>query len=135
MPDILRMLTSVLCGVAGFLWGRLDGLLLALIAFVTVDYITGVVAAIATRNLSSSTGFVGLARKGLIFAVVAVAHVVDSQVMGGGSSVCRSAVIGFYLANEGLSILENAGRLGVPFPAKLRQVLSQLKEDSEEEKE
>lgn len=129
-----KWLFSALCGVAGFLWGSLDGLLLALIAFMALDYVTGVVVGWVRRSLSSSTGFQGLAKKGLILCVVAVGHIMDTQLLGGGSSVCRSAVIGFYMANEGLSILENAGNLGLPLPQKLKNALAQLKDkDTEEE--
>ncbi len=124
---IIKGSASVLCGIAGFFWGEMDGLLLALIAFISFDYLTGVIAGFVTKKLSSSTGFKGIAKKGMILLIVAVGHLMDSQILGGGASVCRSAVIGFYLANEGLSILENAGKLGVPFPTKLKDALEQLK--------
>lgn len=125
---ILKWLCSVLCGIAGFLWGSLDGLLLALIAFMILDYLTGLAAGHFMHRLSSKTGFLGIAKKGLMLAIVAVGHILDAQVFGGNGSVCRSAVIGFYLANEGLSILENAGRLGMPLPKKLKQALEQLQD-------
>lgn len=131
MSTIIRTISAALCGVAGFLWGELDGLLIALLAFMAFDYLTGVVAAFKFRELSSNTGFIGLARKGLILVVVAIGHILDTQVLGGGSSFFRSALIGFYLANEGLSILENAGRLGVPLPVFLREALRQLKEKND----
>lgn len=131
MSNIIRILSTTACGVAGFLWGELDGLLIALLAFMAFDYLTGVVAAFKYRELSSNTGFIGLARKGLILVVVAIGHILDTQVLGGGSSFFRSALIGFYLANEGLSILENAGRLGVPLPVFLREALRQLKEKND----
>lgn len=135
MADIVRWSTAALTGLAGFMFGELDGLLLALIAFMALDYITGVVVGWFRRTLSSSTGFQGLAKKGLILCVVAVGHILDTQLLGGGSSVCRSAVIGFYLANEGLSILENAGNLGLPLPQKLRAALEQLRDKDTEEEE
>lgn len=131
MSNIIRTISAALCGVAGFLWGELDGLLIALLAFMAFDYLTGVVAAFKYRELSSNTGFIGLARKGFILVVVAIGHILDAQVLGGGSSFFRSALIGFYLANEGLSILENAGRLGVPLPVFLREALRQLKEKND----
>ena len=133
MTNFLKMLSAFVCGLAGFLWGQLDGLLIALITFICLDYITGLIVGAVQRKLNSQTSFVGLARKALILVIVAVAHIVDTQILGGASSVCRSAVIGFYLANEGLSILENAGKLGLPLPKKLRNVLEQLREKSEEE--
>lgn len=104
----------------------------ALLAFVTIDYITGVLVAVARKQLSSEVGARGLAKKGLILAVVAVAHILDSQMLG-GTSVCRSAVIGYYIANEGISILENAGNLGVPFPKRLLKVLEQLRDNENKE--
>ena len=125
-------MTSVLCGIAGFLWGGLDGLLLALIAFMVLDYITGIIVGKIADKLSSKTGFIGIAKKGFMLAVVSVGHILDTQVFGGDGSVCRSAVIGFYLANEGLSILENAGKLGIPLPDFLKKALKQLKNESSE---
>jgi toxin secretion/phage lysis holin len=131
MSDFIRWTCSVLCGIAGFLWGSLDGLILALIAFMILDYITGVIVGIIQKKLSSSTGFEGILKKGLILIVVSVGHILDTQLFGGESSVCRSAVIGFYIANEGISILENVGKMGLPLPEKLKKVLEQLKNNSE----
>ena len=109
----------------------MDGLLLALIAFMTLDYITGVIAGIIEKKLSSSTGFDGLLKKGLILIIVSIGHILDTQIFGGDTSVCRSAVIGFYIANEGLSVIENATRIGMPLPKKLRQILEQLKNEND----
>lgn len=131
MSDFIRWTCSVLCGIAGFLWGSLDGLILALIAFMILDYITGVIVGIIQKKLSSSTGFEGILKKGLILIVVSVGHILDTQLFGGESSVCRSAVIGFYIANEGISILENVGKMGLSLPEKLKKVLEQLKNNSE----
>ncbi len=131
MSDFIRWTCSVLCGIAGFLWGSLDGLILALIAFMILDYITGVIVGIILKKLSSSTGFEGILKKGLMLIIVSVGHILDTQLFGGESSVCRSAVIGFYIANEGISILENVGEMGLPLPEKLKKVLEQLKNDSE----
>lgn len=128
---ILKTLSAAVCGLAGFLWGELDGLMLALIAFMAIDYITGLIAGYKERELSSRTGFIGIARKGLMLLVVAVAHILDTQVLGGESSVCRSAAIGFYLANEGLSIMENTAKLGVPWPPALVRALEQIKDKEE----
>ena len=131
MSDFIRWSCSVLCGIAGFFFGGLDGLILALLAFMILDYITGVIVGIMQKKLSSSTGFEGLLKKGLILIIVSIGHILDTQLFGGESSVCRSAVIGFYIANEGISILENVGKMGLPLPEKLKKVLEQLKNDSE----
>ncbi len=122
----LKLLSAGICGLAAFLWGSLDGLLRALIVFMVIDYITGLMEAYHRKALSSRTGFMGIFRKGVMLLVVAVGHILDTQVFGAGA-VCRSAVIGFYLANEGLSILENAGELGVPLPPVLVRALEQLR--------
>ena len=116
-------------GFIGWFWGGADGLFYALITFVVVDYITGLMCAIAKRELSSEIGFMGIFRKVLIFMLVGVAHILDALVIGTGS-VLRTAVICFYLSNEGLSIVENAADLGLPIPAQLKRVLKQIKSDS-----
>ncbi len=135
MADAVRLDAAMLGAAAGFLWGELDGLLLALISFIVLDYLTGVAAAITEKRLSSGIGFTGIARKGVILVVVAVGHMVDVHMLGGTGAVFRSAVICFYLANEGMSILENAGRMGMPFPRRLKEMLRQLEEESENEEE
>ena len=133
MEKIIQYLSAAVAGVCGFLWGELDGLLYALIAFMAIDYISGVIVAVVQKELSSEVGFKGIAKKVLIMALVAVGHILDTYILGGGA-VCRSAVIGFYIANEGISILENAGELGLPLPKKLVAVLKQLKDkDNEDE--
>ena len=135
MEKIIQYISAAVAAVCGFLWGQADGLLYALIAFMAIDYISGVIVAVVRHELSSEVGFKGIAKKVLILALVAVGHILDVHVLGGGA-VCRSAVIGFYLANEGISILENAGELGLPLPKKLIAVLKQLKdkEDNDDEK-
>lgn len=132
MEKYLKLLSAWLGGLAGFLWGQLDGLLLALIAFMALDYVTGFIAGAVQRKLNSAVGFKGLAKKAIILVIVAVAHILDTQILGGAASVCRSAVICFYLANEGLSILENAGKLGLPMPKKLHDMLEQLRKENHE---
>lgn len=114
----------------GFM-GGLDGFLYTLIVFVVVDYVTGFFAAIVEKNLSSEVGFKGIAKKVVIFLLVGVANMLDVHVLGQGA-VIRTAVIFFYLSNEGVSILENAARLGLPIPAKLRAVLEQLRTDEDQ---
>ena len=134
MERIVQTISAALFAVCGFLWGELDGLLYALIAFMAFDYLTGIAVACVNKNLSSAIGFKGIAKKIIILVLVAVGHLIDAHILGGGS-VCRSAVIGFYLANEGISILENAGNLGLPLPKKLVAILEQLKTKAEEEKD
>ena len=116
-------------GFIGWFWGGADGLFYALITFIVVDYITGLMCAVVRRELSSEIGFRDIFRKVLIFMLVGIAHILDALVIGTGS-VLRTAVICFYLSNEGLSIIENAAELGLPIPAQLKRVLKQLKSDS-----
>lgn len=117
-------------GFLGWFLGGCDGLLYALIAFVTVDYVTGVMCAVVGRKLSSSVGFKGIFRKVLIFVMVGISHILDTQVIGNGS-VLRTAVIFFYISNEGVSLLENASHLGLPVPEPVKTVLKQLHDRSE----
>ena len=114
-------------GFLGWFLGGVDGFLYALIAFTVIDYITGVMCAITDKNLSSSIGFKGIYRKVLIFTLVGIGNIVDVYVLGQGG-VLRTAVIFFYLSNEGVSILENSAHLGLPIPEKLKEVLEQLHE-------
>lgn len=135
MKEFWNAIQFVFAGIGGWLgWflGGCDGLLYALLAFVVIDYITGVMCAIVNKKLSSEVGFKGLFKKILIFALVGIGHILDSQVIGSGS-VLRTAVIFFYLSNEGISLLENAAFLGLPIPVKLKAVLEQLHERSEED--
>lgn len=124
----IKMGAMMLGAVVGAVIGELDGMLKALLIFMMIDYLTGLLVGVKRNNLSSAIGFWGLAKKVFILLLVIVGNVLDVNVIGSGA-VMRSAVIAFYLANEGLSILENAGNLGVPYPEKLRKVLAQLKED------
>lgn len=133
MAHFLRLFSAAVCGLAGFLWGEMDGLLIALITFICLDYVTGLIVGAVQRRLNSQIGFAGLLKKAVIFVIVAVAHVVDTQILGGTASVFRSAACGLYIANEGLSILENCGKLGLPIPAKLRNVLEQLRDENEKD--
>jgi toxin secretion/phage lysis holin len=135
MKTVWNVIQAGLAGVGGFLgWflGGMDGFLYALIAFVVLDYLTGVMCAITDKELSSNVGFKGIFRKILIFMMVGVGHLVDSQIIGDGS-VLRTAVIFFYLSNEGISLLENAGHLGLPIPEKLKDVLAQLHNRNDKE--
>ena len=132
MSKLIQSIAAFLAGMASFLWGGVDGLLYALIAFMVLDYVTGVLVAIVQKELSSKVGFKGIAKKVIILALVAVGHILDVHILGGGA-FCRSAVIGFYIANEGISILENAGELGIPLPKKLIAVLKQLKDKNDKD--
>lgn len=123
---------AALGGAVGAVMGGFDGFLYALIVFVVVDYLTGVMVAVLDKKLSSEVGFHGIFKKVVIFALVAVGHIVDAYVIQNGS-VIRTAVIFFYLSNEGISILENASVLGLPVPQKLKDVLEQLKDGKEGE--
>lgn len=121
-------------GFFGWVMGGLDGFLYALVVFVALDYLTGLMAAAVERKLSSEVGFKGIFKKVVIFCLVAVGHIIDSSVIQNGS-VLRTAVVFFYLSNEGISILENASRIGLPVPERLKAVLEQLREEKEEEEE
>ena len=114
-------------GFLGWFLGGVDGFLYALIAFTVIDYITGAMCAITDKNLSSAVGFKGICRKVLILTLVGIGNIVDVYVLGQGG-VLRTAVIFFYLSNEGVSMLENSAHLGLPIPAKLKEVLEQLHE-------
>ena len=135
MKEFWTTIQVIFTGVGGWLGyflGGCDGLLYALVLFVMVDYITGVMCAAADHKLSSEVGFRGICRKVLIFLLVGIGHVLDAQIIGTGS-VLRTAVIFFYLSNEGVSLLENAGHLGLPIPEKLKIVLEQLHDRAEKD--
>ena len=128
--NTIQLAFAAVGGWLGYFLGGCDGLLYALIAFVAIDYITGVMCAISDKTLSSEVGFKGICRKVLIFLLVGIGHIVDAQVIGSGG-VLRTAVIFFYLSNEGLSLIENAAHLGLPVPDKLKAVLEQLHDRAE----
>ncbi|WP_456151099.1 phage holin family protein [Actinotignum urinale] len=121
----IQLVFTAVGGWLGYYLGGFDGLLYALVAFVVCDYITGVMGAVSDKKLSSAIGFKGIARKILIFILVGIGHLLDTHIIGNGS-VLRTAVIFFYLSNEGLSLIENATHLGLPVPEKLKAVLAQL---------
>ena len=121
----IQLVFAAVGGWLGYFLGGCDGLLYALIAFVVIDYITGVMCAISDHTLSSAVGFKGICRKVLIFLLVGIANVLDVQVIQTGSAL-RTAVIFFYISNEGVSLLENAAHLGLPVPDKIKVVLEQL---------
>ena len=123
--NTIQLVFAAVGGWLGYFLGGFDGLLYALIAFVVIDYITGVMCAIADKTLSSEVGFKGICRKVLIFLLVGIANIIDVQVLG-TPGVLRTAVIFFYLSNEGVSLLENAAHLGLPVPDAIKTVLEQL---------
>ena len=132
--NTMKFIFTVLGGWLGYFLGGCDGLLIALVAFVSIDYVTGVMCAISDKDLSSRVGFKGICRKILIFALVGVANLIDVQVIQTGS-ILRTAVIFFYLSNEGVSLLENAAHLGLPIPKKLKAVLEQLHDKHNKEED
>ena len=121
----IQMAVAAIGGWLGYFLGGMDGLMIALIVFMVLDYITGLMCAVIDKKLSSAVGFKGICKKVLIILLVGVAHIVDLHVVGTGSAL-RSAVVCFYLSNEGVSLLENTAHLGLPIPEKLKDILSQL---------
>ena len=128
----LQMAFAAIGGWLGYFLGGMDGLILTLLIFVVLDYLTGIMCAVADKKLSSAVGFKGIFKKVLIFMLVGVANIVDVHVIGSGSAL-RGAVICFYLSNEGLSMLENAAHLGLPVPDKLKDILAQLHNRSDKD--
>ncbi|XBX10476.1 phage holin family protein [Enterocloster clostridioformis] len=123
--NVAQVVFAAVGGGIGWFFGELDGFFYALLAFVVIDYLTGVMCAIADRSLSSEVGFRGIFRKVLIFVMVGAGHILDAQVIGSGDAL-RTAVIFFYISNEGVSLLENVAHIGLPVPEKLKDVLAQL---------
>ena len=130
--NVIQLVFSALGGWLGYFLGGCDGLLYALIAFDAMDYITDIMCAVNDHTLSSEVGFRGICRKVLIFMLVGIANILDADVIGTGS-VLRTAVIFFYISNEGVSLLENAAHLGLPVPEKIKVVLEQLHNRAEKE--
>ena len=130
--NTIQLIFTAVGGWLGWFLGGCDGLLYALIVVVVIDYVTGVMAAVVDHKLSSEVGFKGIFKKVLIFLLVGIGHILDTHVIGSGS-VLRTAVIFFYLSNEGVSLIENAAHLGLPIPEKLKSVLEQLHDRAEKE--
>ena len=130
--NIIQAVFTAIGGWLGYFLGGFDGLLYALLAFIVLDYITGIMCAVVDHRLSSSVGAKGIFRKIIILALVGVGHLLDTHVIGSGS-ILRTAVTFFYLSNEEISILENAAHLGLPIPSKLKAILEQLHDRSEKE--
>ena len=130
--NVIQLIFSALGGWLGYFLGGCDGLLYTLLAFTAMDYITGIMCAVNDHTLSSEVGFRGICRKVLIFMLVGIANILDADVVGTGS-VLRTAVIFFYISNEGVSLLENAAHLGLPVPEKIKMVLKQLHDRAKKE--
>lgn len=128
--NTLQFAFIIIGGWLGWFLGGFDGFLYALVAFVVIDYITGIMLAIIEKKVSSEVGAKGIFKKVLIFTLVGIGHIIDRQIAGDGS-VVRTAVIFFYLSNEGISILENSTKIGLPIPEKLKNILEQLNKGGE----
>lgn len=128
LVNTIQMIVTVMGGYIGYFLGGWDGFLYALVAFVVIDYITGLMVAVLEKRLSSEVGFRGIFKKVVLFSLVAVGHIVDSRLLQ-NEGVIRTAVIFFYLSNEGISILENTAKIGLPVPEKLKNVLAQLNKE------
>ena len=127
--NTIQLVFAAVGGWLGWFLGGCDGLLYALLAFAAVDYVTGIMCAVVDKKLSSAVGFKGIFKKVLIFTLVGIANIVDVQVLE-TPGVLRTAVIFFYLSNEGVSMLENAAHLGLPVPDAIKTVLEQLHDRS-----
>lgn len=132
--DFIKVAIIAIGAALGTFLGRPDGLLITLVILAIVDYISGVISAGIQHKLSSQIGFKGIAKKLFMFALVGVGNLVDVNALG-GSAVLRSAIICFYIANEALSIIENAGELGLPIPKQLKKIMEQLKARDDENDE
>lgn len=128
---LLKWLGSILAGILGFFIGDANPLIFALISFMVIDYITGVIYAGVTHTLSSHIGFKGIWKKFVIILIVSIAHIIDVTIIKEGNTL-QSMTAFFYIANEGISILENAVNLGLPVPGILKRILLQIKEKSDE---
>ncbi len=127
--NIIQAIFATIGGYIGYFLGGIDGFMYALITFVVIDYLTGLMVAVLEKKLSSEVGFRGIFKKVLIFTLVGIANIIDVHLIQNGSAI-RTAVIFFYISNEGISIIENAAKIGLPIPEKLKDILEQLnKED------
>src|SRR4051812_31852438 len=118
METTFKLIVAIGGAAASFLWGGWSTALQTLLLFVALDYLTGVAAAFKEGRLASHIGFQGITMKVGIFAIVAVAHQVDAML--GDGHIFRDGTVMFYIANEALSIIENAGRMGLPIPPKIQ---------------
>ena len=127
MDNILKNILAGVCTVLSFLFGDMEGMMIALVALIILDYISGVIAAAVEKRLSSEVGAKGIAKKIFMLLIVALANIVDINVIGDGH-VLKTVTVVFYICNECISLIENAGRIGVPVPKKLLDVLEQLRD-------
>lgn len=127
MDNIFKQIMAAICTLISFLFGDMEGMLIALIALIILDYISGVIAAAVEKRLSSEVGAKGIAKKIFMLLIVALANIVDTSVIGDGH-VLKTVTVVFYICNECISLIENAGRIGVPVPKKLLDVLEQLRD-------
>ena len=127
MDNIFKNILAGICTLLSFLFGDMEGLMVALIALIILDYISGVIAAAVEKRLSSEVGAKGIAKKIFMLLIVALANIVDINVIGDGH-VLKTVTVVFYICNECISLIENAGRIGVPVPKKLLDVLEQLRD-------
>ena len=132
MEKGFQSISAIICALLGYMFGELDGFLKMLLLFIIIDYVTGILAAIKSKKLSSKVGLIGICKKVFMLLIVSMAHELDVNLFADGAFL-QSAVCGFYIANEGISILENASRFGIPFPKKLLDVLKQLNTDKKDE--
>ena len=128
--EFFRAFCAGIAAAFAYFFGGADKLLISLAALVLLDYLSGVGAAIINKELNSKRGLAGIIKKTLLFCVVAVANIVDTATDAGG--VLRSLTIGFLAANEGISVLENTARCGIPWPKKLMAALEQLRGDDKD---
>lgn len=128
--NYLKTIVALFGGTLGWLFGGFDSLIYALMAFVVLDYITGVLLAFYTKKISSEIGFKGICKKVIIFILVALGNIIDQYIIGTGSSL-RTMLIMFYLANEGISIIENVGLMGLPIPQQLKEAIQKLSKTDE----
>lgn len=127
MDNIFKQIMAAVCTLISFLFGDIEGMMVALIALIVLDYISGVIAAAVEKRLSSEVGAKGIAKKIFMLLIVALANIVDINVIGEGH-VLKTVTVVFYICNECISLIENAGRIGVPVPKKLLDVLEQLRD-------
>lgn len=127
MDNIFKQIMAAICTLISFLFGDIEGMMVALIALIVLDYISGVIAAAVEKRLSSEVGAKGIAKKIFMLLIVALANIMDINVIGDGH-VLKTVTVVFYICNECISLIENAGRIGVPVPKKLLDVLEQLRD-------
>lgn len=129
--NVMQMLFAALGGVLSWFFGGFDGMIYVLLTFIVCDYITGVMCAVLDKKLSSEIGYKGIFKKVMIFILVGVGHLIDAYIVRSGNTV-RTAVVFFYVSNEGISLLENSAHMGLPVPQKIQDILAQIKEKSNE---